>query len=133
MWWFPQYLMIYREGPYSLLNSLHLALQLQKPFKTLGGLLYKDLISYLDHAFSGNSALIYSRFAFYYSCSLRGSFYNNCRIIWSDPCKLTLDQYLRAASSTRDNDFGLHLSEFLSRCHKVKIKSFTDSNQFVTQ
>lgn len=44
-------LKIYRGGPYSLLDSLHLALQLHKPFKTLDGLLYNDLISYLDHVF----------------------------------------------------------------------------------
>jgi len=43
--------MIYRGGPYSLLQFLHLALQLHKAFKTLDGLLYKDLISYLDHVF----------------------------------------------------------------------------------
>ncbi len=46
---FSTLLMIYRGGPYSLLDSLHLALQLHTPFNTLGGLLYKDLISFLDH------------------------------------------------------------------------------------
>lgn len=73
-------LMIYRGGLYSLLDSLHLALQLHKPFKTLDGLFYKDLISFLDHVFQWTFSfdlqqvyvllqLFPERFYFFYSNS----------------------------------------------------------------